>query len=240
MPALPVLAAIEALPPNWPLAGSLRPEVLRTLARHARRQPVLCSAETGTGKSTLLLSHLSARHLVFTQDDTGCGDSLAAVRGSPLLRTATVEFVVGPVQRTLGTHRFETPLDLVLIDGPHAFPFPHLEYYFFYPHLAPGALLVLDDIHIRSVNDVFRFLRADEMFVLLEVVHTTAFLRRTTAPTFDPVGDGWWRQRYNRRWSAVPRGLSAWRTLVSLVPAGLKDVARRLAGRPVPIRPDDD
>src|SRR6185436_15229680 len=120
-----------------------------------------------------------------TDDDAGRGDSLAAVRAAPLLRPG-VEFVVGPTQRTLAAHRFETPLDLVLVDGPHGFPFPHLEYYFLYPHLAAGGLLVLDDIHVRTVNDLFRFLRADAMFELLAVVHTTAFFRRTAAATFDP------------------------------------------------------
>jgi hypothetical protein len=232
-----VLAAIARLPAQWPLAGSLRPDVLRAVVRHAACRPLRCSAETGAGKSTLLLSHLSPRHLVFTEDDAGRGDSLAAVRGSPWLRREAVEFVVGPTQRTLPAHPFAGPLDLALIDGPHAFPFPHLEYCFLYPHLAPGALLVLDDIHVRSVNDLFRFLRADAMFELVEVVDTTAFLRRTTAPTFDPLGDGWWLQRYNvRRWPP-PRGLSGWRTLVALLPLRLQDVVRRLARRPVPIRP---
>jgi predicted O-methyltransferase YrrM len=234
-----ILAAIDALPVNWPLAGSLRRDVLRALACHAAARPLGHSVETGTGKSTLLLSHLSAHHVVFTDDDAGRGDSLALVRAAPLLRTGVVEFVVGPTQRTLPGHRFASPLDLVLIDGPHGFPFPHLEYYFVYPHLAPGALLVLDDIHIRTVNDLFRFLRADAMFELQEVVHTTAFLRRTTVATFDPVGDGWWRQRYNlRRWPP-PRGLSAWRTLVGLLPLGVQDLVRRLTGAPIPIRPPE-
>lgn len=232
-----ILAAIEALPADWPLAGSLRSEVLRTLARYALARPIRRSAETGTGKSTLLLSHLSAHHVVFTDDDAGRGDSLASVRAAPLLRPGVVEFVIGPTQRTLAAHRFEAPLDLVLVDGPHGFPFPQLEYYFLYPLLGAGGLLVLDDIHIRTVNDLFRFLRADAMFELLEIVHTTAFLRRTAVPTFDPLADEWWLQRYNlRRWPP-PRGLSAWRTLVSLLPPGLQDAVRRLTGAPIPIRP---
>ena len=34
----------------------------------------------------------------------------------------------------------------VLIDGPHGYPFPEIEYFYFYPRLKPGALLVVDDI----------------------------------------------------------------------------------------------
>src|SRR2546428_473022 len=42
-------------------------------------------------------------------------------------------------------------------------------------------------------------LSADEMFELREVVDTTSFFRRTDAPTFSPLGDSWWTQRYNQR-----------------------------------------
>jgi len=217
-----ILERIQALPADWPSAGSLRPPVLARLAHHASVREVRRSAETGTGKSTLLLSHLSRRHSVFAPDDAGAGDSLATVRASPLLAPG-VEFVVGPSQRTLPAHRFEEALDLVLIDGAHAFPFPHLDYYFLYPHLAPGGVLVLDDVHVRSVNDLFRFLSTDEMFDLLEVVHTTAFFRRTAHPTFDPLADGWWLQGYNRTVLPVPAGLS-WS-------AKLRTLARRISGR---------
>jgi hypothetical protein len=218
-----VLRRIQALPADWPTAGSLRPAVLARLAHHASAREVRRSAETGTGKSTLLFSHLSRRHSVFTLDDAGAGDSLATVRSSPLLAPGGVEFVVGPSQRTLPAHRFEGPLDVVLIDGAHAFPFPHLDYYFLYPELAPEGLLVVDDVHVRSVNDLFRFLSTDEMFDLLEVVHTTAFFRRTAHATFDPAGDGWWLQRYNRSVRPLPAGLSWSETL--------KTLARRISGR---------
>lgn len=221
------LRAVLSLPVDWPFAGSLAPRVLARLAHHAEARPVRHSAETGTGKSTLLLSHRSAAHTVFAIDDRGAGDSLAGVQASGLLRRETVTFVAGPSQVTLPAHRFAAPLDLVLIDGAHGFPFPHLDYYHLYPHLAPGALLVLDDVHLRTVNDLFRFLRADAMFTLLEVVRTTAFFRRTAAPTFDPRADGWWLQGYNRGVWPPPVGLSVVETLKALVPSFLKARWRR-------------
>lgn len=160
---------------------------------------MLHSAETGAGRSTLLLSHVSAHHVVFTKDDRGDGDSLDRVRSSPLLASGAVEFVVGPTQLTVPRHTFTEPLDLVLLDGPHAFPFPELEYYYLYPQLRPGAVLIVDDIHIPSVRVLFDFLSQDAMWRRVMVVDKTAFFTRTDAPTFDPVGDGWWLQRYNRR-----------------------------------------
>jgi hypothetical protein len=231
----PVPRDVLALPAEWPLSGSLAPQVLERLLHHASAARLAASAETGTGKSTLLLSHLSAHHTVFTKDDAGDGDSLAEVRASPLLRRETVEFVVGPTQVTLPAHRFDRPLQLALIDGAHGFPFPHLDYYFLYPHLTAGALLVLDDVHIRGVNDLFRFCRADAMFEVLEVVRTTAFLRRTDVPVFDPLGDGWWLQRYNMRAWPPLAGLPAAGRLKALIPLPLKEALRSLRPGYVPI-----
>ena len=223
-----LLAGIAALPEDWPLSGSLRPRVLERLVHHAYGRPVRHSAETGTGKSTLLFSHLSAHHLVFTKDDRGDGDSLADVRGSPLLAVDHVEFVVGPTQLTLPSYRFTHPLDVVLIDGAHGFPFSQLDYYFLYPPLEAGGLLVLDDIHIRAVNDLFRFLRADAMFALVEVVRTTAFFRRTTAPVFNPLDDGWWLQRYNLAVLPPLAGLALTEKLKAMIPRGMKERLRTL------------
>jgi hypothetical protein len=114
--------------------------------------------------------------------------------------------------------------DAVLLDGPHAYPFPELEYFFLYPHLDTGALLIVDDIQIRGVHNLFEFLRRDRMFRLDEVVHTTAFFTRTDEPTFSPAADGWWEQEYNRR----PLLRYVWRErLKSWLPPGLRaDLSR--------------
>ena len=50
-------------------AGSLSATVLAVIAELAPR-PLLLSVETGSGKSTVLLSNLSERHICFTLDDT--------------------------------------------------------------------------------------------------------------------------------------------------------------------------
>jgi hypothetical protein len=73
--------------------------------------------------------------------------------------------------------------------------------------------LIIDDIHIPTVQNLFQFLRRDAMFELVEIVQTTAFFTRTGVPTFDPFGDGWWQQNYNSKpllryvWKERVRGL---------------------------------
>jgi hypothetical protein len=183
--------------PGLHTATTFPSKVLRAIARHLSQRSIEHSAETGSGASTLLFSCFSEDHTVFA-DDAGSG-SVRNVEASPLLRPHVVRFVEGPTQRTLPSYSFANRLQAVLLDGPHAYPFPDLEYFFLYPHLEPGALLIVDDIQIRTVHNLFQFLRRDRMFRLDEVVHTTAFFTRTDAPTFSPTSDGWWRQEYNRR-----------------------------------------
>lgn len=220
-----LLTEIARLPEGWHGSGSVAAAVLRALQRHAPRGGT--SMETGTGRTTLLLSNLSATHLVFAKDDEGDGDSLAAVRSSPLLG-AGVTFVVGPTQQTVIGYEFG-PIDLALLDGPHAYPFPDLEYWAVYPHIRAGGLLVVDDVQIPTINNLFRFLRADSMWELLEVVEATAFFRRTTAPTFNPLGDGWQYQGYNANpmLDYLPAGKRLAIRARRLVPRQVKDLLRR-------------
>jgi hypothetical protein len=192
-----VLSEIIRISPTLHNAGTFSVATLDAFVRHVSTRSPRHSVETGAGASTLLLSHLSEDHTVFALD--GGTGSLRSVQESPLLRREVVTFVEGPSQTTLPAHEFVHPIQLALIDGPHAYPFPELEYYYLYPHLEADALLIVDDIHIPTITHLFDFLRADEMFDLQEVVETTAFFRRTEAPTFFPFGDGWQLQRYNQR-----------------------------------------
>jgi len=196
-----LLAQLAALTPDWHAHGLFSPRATSALLRNAKPS-MEHSVETGAGRSTLLLSNISPHHTVFTVPD----DSLEAALASPLLRRESVTVVAGPTQVTLPRYKFEHEIDLALLDGPHAYPFPDLEYFYVYPHLSVGAVLVLDDIHIPTVNNLFRFVREDDMFELIEVVGTTAFLRRTSAPAFPTDQDGWETQNYNL--ARFP--LSAW------------------------------
>lgn len=192
-----LLEQIHTLPSDWHKAGTLDVSVLAAFVKHAAHLPLEHSLETGSGKSTLMFSNISRHHLVFALD---AGDSITCVKKSPLFNQSTVEYVEGPTQATLPYYRFLHKLDFALIDGPHGYPFPEMEYYFIYPHLKEGAILVVDDIHIPTIFNMFKFLIDDTMFEFLEIVNqTTAFFRRTSAPMFSPTGDGWWEQEYNKK-----------------------------------------
>lgn len=95
------------------------------------------------------------------------------------------------------------------------------------PHLETNGLLVIDDIDIPSIRNMFHVLRRDAMYTLLDVVRNTAFFRRTEAPCIDPFGDEWWEQGYNR--SKLRKTLLAHR-LNQCIPQGLGRWMRRKRG----------
>ena len=192
-----VIVRIGQLPADWHAAGTVDENGLRAIAEYAAEiGPIDHSVETGSGMTTLLFSHLSSDHRVFAVD---AGDSISQVRRSPLFRNETVTYIEGPTQLTLPTHKFEQKVQIALIDGPHGYPFPDLEYYYFYPLIETGGLLLVDDIPIPTIRRMFDIIKADPMFELLDVINDNmAFFRRTSAPLVSPTGDGWWLQGYNR------------------------------------------
>jgi hypothetical protein len=148
--------------------------------------------------------------------------SISQPRESSLLRAEYVTFIEGPTQKTLPSYDFDCTFQVIFIDGPHGYPFPDLECYYFYPYLDSGGLLILDDTQIPSIGRMLEILKADAMFDLFEIVGYTAFLRRTSAPAIDPCSVSWWLQGYNRRSidSSFGRFLSR---MSKLTPKAIKD-----------------
>ncbi len=196
-----ILDAIANLPGDWHGAGCLGENIIKAILSYADKTPFDVSLETGVGKSTLALSHCSKKHYAFAAD---IGESLTRTRNSELLNASNVIFIEGFCQKTIPAHTFTEKLDFALIDGAHGHPFPELDYYYIYPHIRGGGLLVIDDIHIPTIHNLFRVLCSDDMFLLDRIVQTTAFFRRTNSPTFDALGDGWWLQNYNRKYYPIP------------------------------------
>lgn len=159
------------------------------------------TAETGCGKSTILFSNISASHVVFAYDDRhlGEGSSVLFYETCPLTQLDRVEAVFGPTQKTLPAYDNFRTYDCVLIDGPHGYPFPELEYYYLYPHIREGGILIIDDVHIPTVGRLADVVQEDDMFEPYRLIGTTALFKRTSAPAFDPFGDGWWTQKFNQR-----------------------------------------
>jgi hypothetical protein len=164
------------------------------LAAILRRGPFRASAETGCGGSTIVLSHASARHTAFAID--GGDQTITQLREHGDLQSDHVTFVEGETRNTVPGFQFEGELDLVLLDGPHAYPLPQIEFAYLFPRLSVGGWLVVDDIQIPSVYELFRFLESELSVALEEVIVRTAFFRRLSKA--EPGPDGWASQGMNR------------------------------------------
>src|SRR3984957_3942723 len=171
---------------------AMAPAALEALAK---RGPFQFSAETGCGGSTIVLSHVSKHHTAFAIE--GEERTITGLRQYSGFRADTVVFLEGETRRPLPLHRFEGRLDLALLDGPHAYPLPQLEFAYLFPHIKEGGWLALDDVQIPSVHELVRFLRMESSLVLEEVVVRTAFFRKVREADFGP--DGWQHQGMNRR-----------------------------------------
>jgi FkbM family methyltransferase len=182
-------------------AGTLASGPLRAIEGYLRYHFAgrsIKTVETGCGASTILFSRYAERHLAFCYDDRNEDNSSVDFATSfPGFNADAVEWIFGPTQRTIFSRPLQDPVDLILIDGPHGYPFPELEYFAFYPWVKPGGILIVGDIHIPTITNFYRFLCEDEMFLPHKVVDTTAFFIRSEAPPFTREGDDWWLQRYN-------------------------------------------
>jgi len=167
----------------------------KALSAILKRGPFQCSAETGCGGSTIVLSHASDRHTAFAIEGEDRTITLLRTHGD--LCAERVIFVEGETKVTVPQYRFEDELGLVLLDGPHAYPLPQIEIAYLLPWIRLGGWLVVDDIQIPSVHEVFDFLRKESSVELEEVAVRTAFFRRVGVTEHGP--DGWALQGINRR-----------------------------------------
>jgi hypothetical protein len=218
-------------------------DVLLALAEVLPEGPIT-SLETGCGKSTVLFSNISRRHLVFAYDDRGMPQSsVDMVHASEDFNASTTEFIYGPTQKTLPFYQFGKGevFDVILLDGPHGYPFPDLEYAILYERLKVGSVLVIDDIHIPSIGHMYDLLRVDRMYDEVGVFASTGVLRRTELTGVPSDGDHWWEQNYNA--SQFPRSMEKYHPdrnmpLNHVVDFTSPEVVARYARRGVELAPD--
>ena len=131
--------------------------------------PGMCTLETGCGYSTVMFAGAGTNHLVITPFEP----EIERVRRFCLehkLDTTHCHFLVGRSEYVLPTLDKSLLLDLVFIDGAHAYPFPILDWYYAQTRLRRGGMLILDDVAIPSVRVLFDFLCKDANWKLTRMV----------------------------------------------------------------------
>ena len=156
-------------------------------------EPAHVTLETGSGLSTLVILRKGvARHIAIAP----APDEFVVIREYSErngISTAALEAVTANSQEYLPIA--EVPaLDLVLIDGDHAFPSPFIDWYYTADRLAIGGVMIVDDIQLVTGRLLADFMDADPKWDrLLYESSRFAVYRKIGHPIHDGL---WFKQPY--------------------------------------------
>lgn len=183
----PITDSLRDLPPPlhegeeyWGLAWS----ALSWLEEHVTAE--MATLEVGSGASTIVFAAAGSQHEAITPDPS----EETRIRKSCEERgidSSRVSFRIGPSHDVLPAWE-PRPLDLVLIDGAHGFPYPVVDWWFIAPHVRVGGLVLLDDAYLPAVGSIVDFVRASPSWKLEPAVSfRTALARKLddAPPAFD-------------------------------------------------------
>jgi predicted O-methyltransferase YrrM len=150
----------------------------------ASLSPAAVTLETGTGLSTIVILRRGvARHISVTPYT----DEFEAVRrycGTVGIPTTAWEPVAVSSLQWLPAATLP-PLDLVLIDGAHAFPAPFVDWCYTAGSLKVGGLMVVDDLQLVTARILADFMRADQRWDEVRRDRRFAVYRKRTHPLHD-------------------------------------------------------
>jgi predicted O-methyltransferase YrrM len=212
----------------WGLAWEALAFIERTV------EPGTATLETGAGASTIVFAACGADHEALTPsaEEAERIEAECARRG---ISTERVRFRIGSSPEVLRTWEGR-PLDLVLVDGAHAFPYPTLDWWFLAPHVKIGGLMLLDDAYMPPVAAVVDHVRGSAAWRLEEPPSfRTAVVRKLAEEVPEPE---WKGERIGGRMSFryLPpqrRAVAAVRQRVFSTRLGLRavELARPFKGR---------
>lgn len=159
---LPYEAATKVASPGLTCYG-IAPDVLSFIANTVGEESR--TLETGAGCSTLVFAIRGSEHIAVTrsQSEITLITQYATQRKIPLSK---VSFVQESSDRYLP--RCEaSALDLVLLDGKHAFPWPIVDWFFTADRLRKGGVMIIDDAQMRSVSILAEFMQVDPGWKLI-------------------------------------------------------------------------
>lgn len=120
--------------------------------------------ETGIGISTLMFALKETRHIAITPVKSEVLRVQEYARDVGI-STTSVDFVIDDSARFLPQCEV-VGLDLVLLDGKHAFPWPVIDWFYTADRLRKGGFMVTDDVQLWSVAILAQFMSEDSRWEL--------------------------------------------------------------------------
>lgn len=177
-----------------------------------RCPPGTRTLETGSGLSTVLFAALGAEHICCTAGQEEADRVLEHCRSRDI-PTEGLRFEIGSSHHTLPPlEAAGVELDLVLVDGSHAFPLPAVDWFYAASLLGPGGLLVVDDIELPAVRVLVHYLDRDPRWQLAGGTRKWRAWTRTRGGT---LSEDWTEQPFYR--TPKERVLAPWRRVVGKV-----------------------
>jgi hypothetical protein len=179
--------------------------------------PHSTTLETGSGISTLVFALTGCEHFAITPNanESAAIRQYAAANGLDVSRVRFVNEASETALPAIDT----PPLDLVLIDGKHAFPWPILDWFFTADRLKKRGMVILDDTPLSAVKILADFLSADSR-------NWQRVKQSRKAVVFRKLVDS----AHNVAWYMQPFADSLRLRLQRAMPTSLLRIAKRLRG----------
>ncbi len=156
-------------------------------------QPGDHTLETGAGLSTLLFAIKGAVHHCVVPDPE-LVDRIQAYCQRHQIPTQALTFHVDRSENILPQLQLE-PLDLVLIDGRHAFPSPFIDWYYTTNWLKIGGLSIVDDVQLWTGEVLRQFLKLEPEWELVAEVPADSPNSSVFRKLKEGSHDKWWLQQ---------------------------------------------
>lgn len=201
-----VVAELAADPPNFHRDGNghdvsfhVGSDVLALLADVVTRGAT--TLETGAGASTVVFLAAGAVHTAISPAAHE-PERIRAWCQSHSVDTSGYTHLLGSSTGILPTLE-SAPLDVVLVDGDHAFPTPSLDWYYATRHLRAGGVVILDDLQLWPCSIVADFLGDEEGWERIARTGRHAVFR-ATRPGIELTSRWWGEQGHVMRHFRLP------------------------------------
>ena len=144
--ATPLTDSLRARPPLLHAAGDqyfgLSWDALAWIETHVSSD--MTTLETGAGGSTIIFASTGSDHTTISPAEAEHA-RIRAYCQERNVPTGRVAFYPCASHEILASTWLARPLDVVLIDGAHGFPYPTLDWVLLSPHLKVGGHVLVDD-----------------------------------------------------------------------------------------------
>ncbi|MBM4236864.1 MAG: class I SAM-dependent methyltransferase [Euryarchaeota archaeon] len=127
-------------------------------------KPGSLTLETGGGVSTVCFAANGSEHICI-EPDAQLQQRIREYCRVNHISTEKIRFIAQGSERTLPLLDFGgRRIDFALINGSHAFPMPLVDFFYVNASLKIGGYVAVDDLYIRTVNILHKFLMTDPAY----------------------------------------------------------------------------